>query len=254
MEIKLIKEGGYEYIEEGSGPCLLLLHGLFGEMSNWMPVLNEFRKDYKVIIPLMPIYQPSKVEASVDGLADFISGFIVYKNLNNIHLLGNSLGGHIALICTLENPDKFLSLILTGSSGLFETGMGTGFPRRSDYDYIKDRIGYTFYDPETATQDLLDEVFDIVNDNRKALRILYIARAAQRHNMRQAIRNIHTPTLLIWGLNDNITPTNVAHEFNKLMPNSSLKFIDQCAHAPMMEQPVIFNKYVRQFLGRSFVV
>jgi len=253
MEYTLIREQGYEYIEKGEGPILLLLHGLFGALSNWNEVLKDFSKDYRVIIPIIPIYQPTRVEASVDALAQFVSKFVEFKQLNNFSVIGNSLGGHLALILTLQHQDKINAMVLTGSSGLYESGMGTSFPRRSDYTYVKDRVGYTFYHPETATRELIDEVFEIINDTGKALRIIKIARAAQQHNMRRELSLIRIPTLLVWGLNDNITPTQVAWEFRSLMPQAELRFIDKCSHAAMMEQPEEFNRVTRQFLQKVLV-
>jgi len=140
---------------------------------------------------------------------------------------------------------------LTGSSGLFESGMGSSFPRRGSRSYVEERVGYTFYSPKTATTELVDEVLGIINDNMAALRILQFARSAQNHNMRDEIRAIAAPALLIWGLNDNITPPYVAHEFEQLLPNATLRFIDRCGHAPMMEQPAIFNGYVKDFLEKE---
>lgn len=251
MDVQIKREGGFEYVEAGEGPILLLLHGLFGALSNWQFVIDAFSDKYKVVIPLMPIYKKSKVPASVDGLADYIKEFVDYKGIRKCTALGNSLGGHIALVFGIENPERLNAVVLTGSSGLFESGMGSTFPRRGSYGYIKERVEYTFFNPETASKDLIDEVFEIVNDNYKALRILKIARAAQRHNMRKEIAAIKVPVLLVWGLNDNITPTNVAYEFDKLLPNSELRFIDHCGHAAMMEQPEEFNKVLNSFLHKN---
>ena len=130
--------------------------------------------------------------------------------------------------------------------------MGSTFPRRGNYKYIKQRVEYTFYDPKTATKELIDEVFGIVNDNYKALRILKIARNAQRENLKDHLPSIKVPSLLVWGLNDNITPPNVAHVFHKLIPNSELRFIDHCGHAAMMEQPDTFNTMVEDFLDKVY--
>jgi pimeloyl-ACP methyl ester carboxylesterase len=253
MEYTLVRENGFEYIEEGEGPVLLLLHGLFGALSNWHDVMKECATRYKVMIPLIPIYQPTRVEASVDALAEYVGRFVEYKKLDNLVVIGNSLGGHLALIFTLEYQEKVRALVLTGSSGLFESGMGSTFPKRGDYAYVKDRVGYTFYDPATASRELVDEVFDIINDTGKALRIIKIARAAQRHNMRRELSRIHVPTLLIWGLNDNITPPHVAYEFQSLIPHAQLKFIDHCSHAAMMEKPVEFNRIMKDFLDTVVV-
>lgn len=250
MSFRIIREGSYEYVEQGSGQPLVLLHGLFGALSNWEAVLHEFSRDYRVIIPLMPIYKKTKVSTTVDGLAGFVHEFLDYKGIGKSIVLGNSLGGHIALVFALNNPDRVMAMALTGSSGLFESGMGSTFPRRGSYSYIKERVQFTFFDPATATDELIDEVFDIVNDNYKALRVLKIARAAQRQNLRDTIGNIHVPVLLVWGLNDNVTPPNVAHEFHKLLPNSELRFLDRCGHAAMMERPEAFNRVLKDYLAR----
>lgn len=241
---------GFQYIEKGEGPAIVVLHGLFGALSNFSSVFETFSKDYQVIIPIMPLYEKTEIEPSIEGLTTYIEQFIAYKGLNRCIFLGNSLGGHIALVYALRNPEKVSALILTGSSGLFESGMGSTFPRRGSYEYVKERVGFTFYSPAVATQDLVDEVYSIVNDNFKTLQVVKIARSAQRHNVREEVGQIEAPTLLIWGLNDNITPPHVAHEFEKLLPNAELHFVDQCGHAPMMERPQLFNQILAHYLDK----
>ncbi|MGK7392537.1 MAG: alpha/beta fold hydrolase [Candidatus Cyclobacteriaceae bacterium M2_1C_046] len=248
MALEIKKEGDFKYIDEGQGPTLMLLHGLFGALSNWEEVVNYFSKNYRVIIPMLPIYEMPIKEAGLESLTDFVEGFVKLKKLDDLTLIGNSLGGHVALIFTLRNPDRVSRLVLTGSSGLFENTMGGSFPKRGSYDYIKERVEYTFYDPATATEDLVQEVFQTTRSIPKCMRIVAIAKSAQRHNMANDITKIKVPTLLIWGLNDTITPPIVAHEFNKLIPNSELYFIDKCCHAPMMEHPDKFNNILIKFL------
>ncbi|WMN07578.1 alpha/beta hydrolase [Marivirga arenosa] len=246
--MKIHKEGEYSYIDEGQGEPLVLLHGLFGALSNWEGVVNKFSKEYRVLIPLLPIYEMPIKKAGLDALTDFVEGFVEQKGLSDMNLIGNSLGGHVALIYTLRHPDQIKRLVLTGSSGLFENTMGGSFPKRGSYDYIQERVAYTFYDPKTATKELVDEVFETTKSIPKCMRIVAIAKSAQRHNMREEIKKIQAPTLLVWGLNDTITPPMVAHEFDKLIPNTTLKFIDKCCHAPMMEHPEIFNNYLEDWL------
>lgn len=246
MRIHTAKD--FQYIDEGSGEPLVLLHGLFGALSNWGSVVDTFSKDYRVIIPLLPIYTMPVKQAGLDQLSQFVQDFVDHMKLERMNLVGNSLGGHVGLIYTLQHPDKVKRLILTGSSGLFEDGMGGSYPRRGSYDYISERVAYTFYDPKTATKDLVDEVFETTKSIPKCLRIVAIAKSAQRHNMAEELTQITCPTLLIWGLNDTITPPMVAHEFNRLIPNSTLRFIDKCSHAPMMERPERFNELLQAFL------
>jgi pimeloyl-ACP methyl ester carboxylesterase len=248
MSFKVKEDGGFKYIDEGEGENLLLLHGLFGALSNWDSVIHAFSPNYRVIIPVMPIYEMPRESANLEELVAFIERFVEYKSLKNLTLLGNSLGGHVALIYTLTNKENVKRLVLTGSSGLFENSMGGSFPKRGSYDYIKERVEYTFYNPVTASKELVDEVFDITKSIPKCMRIVAIAKSAQRHNMAKEITKIQAPTLLVWGLNDTITPPMVAHEFNRLIPNSELQFIDKCGHAPMMEHPEKFNRLLTRFM------
>ncbi|MDW3197155.1 MAG: alpha/beta hydrolase [Cytophagales bacterium] len=247
MELK--EEKGFTYVDEGEGEVVLLLHGLFGALSNWDSVVNHFSKNYRVIIPLLPIYTMPLKEAGLEGLTDFLEEFLEVKQLKELNLMGNSLGGHVALIYALRKPENIKSLILTGSSGLFENTMGGSFPKRGSYDYVKERVAYTFYDPTTATDELVDEVFETTKSIPKCMRIVAMAKSAQRNNMADLIPDIKARTLLIWGLNDTITPPMVGHEFNRLLPNSELHFIDKCCHAPMMEAPEKFNILLERFLA-----
>ncbi len=248
MTVQVKESGGFKFVDEGQGPVLLLLHGLFGALSNWEGVVNRFRREYRVVIPMLPIYEMPLKEAGLEGLRKFTEKFVAHLDLKDMTIMGNSLGGHIALVYTLKNAAKVKKLVLTGSSGLFEDSMGGSYPKRGNYAYIKERVEYTFYDPRVATKELVDEVFETTNSIPKAMRIVAIAKSAQRHNMAEEIPQITTPTLLIWGLNDTITPPMVAHEFNRLLPNSTLRFIDHCCHAPMMEHPEKFNDLVSDFL------
>lgn len=249
--IHIKEENGFEYIDEGKGQVLLLLHGLFGALSNWTSVTSHFSEQgYRVVIPMMPIYKLPPKKAGLRALVDFIYDFIEWKELSDITLLGNSLGGHVGLIYTLENASKIKNLILTGSSGLFENSMGASYPKRGDYAFVKEKVEYTFYNPDVATKELVDEVFEVTSSIPKCLSMVAFARSAQKHNMANSIHQIDIPTLLIWGLNDTITPPVVAYEFDRLIPNTELRFIDKCGHAPMMEHAELFNQYVSNFLQR----
>src|SRR2546423_14291619 len=240
----------FKFIEEGQGEPLLLLHGLFGALSNFMDLIEFFRHHYKVIVPILPLFDLDILHTSVGGLQKFVYRFIEARNYKNIHLLGNSLGGHVGLVYVLKHPERIKSLILTGSSGLFENGMGGTYPKRGDYEYIKKKTEVTFYDPATATKELVDEVFEITRNRLKVIKIIALAKSAIRHNLGEELSNIKQPTLLIWGNNDTITPPFVAREFQRLIPGSELHFIDKCGHAPMMEQPEEFNVILDKFLKK----
>lgn len=250
MDFVLKEEHGFSYIDEGEGEVLLLLHGLMGALSNWDRVIEDFRGQYRVIIPILPIYDLPLLTTGVKSMAKYVHKFVKYKKLTDITLLGNSLGGHVGLIYVLSHPALVKALVLTGSSGLYENAFGGSFPRRESYDFVKEKVEYTFYDPKTATKELVDDVYRIINDRHSVIRILAMAKSAIRHNMNKELPKIHIPVSLIWGRDDKITPPEVAIEFNQLLPDSELHWIDKCGHAPMMEQPEEFNKYLRGFLEK----
>jgi pimeloyl-ACP methyl ester carboxylesterase len=249
MDIR--KEGKFTYIESRpDGEVLLLLHGLFGALSNFGDLYTYFSKDYRVVIPILPIYEMPLIKVSVSGLVDFVDDFVKHKGYGKVNVLGNSLGGHIAILYALKRPSHINSVILTGSSGLFESGMGNTYPKRNNYDFIKAKTEATFYDPNVATKELVDEVFSVVNDRNKGIRIVAMAKSAVRHNLENQLSGITAPTLLIWGMNDTITPPFVGEKFHELIKDSELYFIDKCAHAPMMEVPDRFNEILESFLKK----
>jgi len=248
MSYEIKQDGKFKFIEEGEGEPLLLLHGLFGALSNCQPLIEHFKKSNKVIVPMLPLLELDLLHTSVGVLQKFVNRFIEHRNYAHVHLMGNSLGGHVALVHILKNPDRIKSLILTGSSGLFENGMGDTYPKRGDKEYIRNKTALTFYDPALATDELVNEVFEITNNRLKVIKIIALAKSAIRNNLGEELNQVKQPTCLIWGNNDTITPPFVAKEFNRLLPNSELHFIDECGHAPMMEQPVEFNRILDGFL------
>jgi len=220
MELKIKEEGGFKYLEKGTGPVIVVLHGLFGALSNFKDVVEHFCSSYTVVIPMMPIYELPVINTNVKNLTKFIHDFIEFKGL-------------------------------TGSSGLYENAMGGSFPRREDYDYIKEKVGLTFFDPKHATKELVDECYEIVNDRASALRTLALAKSAIRHNVAKDLPALNIPVCLIWGKNDTITPPEVAEEFKELLPKADLFWIDECGHAPMMEQPQEFNTLYSTWLNKQ---
>ena len=250
MEYEIKLEEKFRYIEEGQGEPLLLLHGLFGALSNFSGQIDYFRKSYKVIVPILPLLELDLIHTTVGGLEKFVHRFVEYRDYKDINVVGNSLGGHVALMYVLRHPERVRSLTLTGSSGLFENGMGDTYPKRGDYEYIRKKTELTFFDPQIASKELVDELYETVNVRMKAIKIIALAKSAIRNNLGEEVSQIKQPTLLIWGHNDNITPPFVGQEFHKLIQNSELHYIDKCGHAPMMERPEEFNTILLKFLRK----
>jgi len=250
MNYEVIEQEGFKFIEVGEGEPLVLLHGLMGELSNWEHTVEKFKSNYRVLVPILPIYELPILTLGVKSLSKYLHRFLKFKKLDQVVLVGNSLGGHVGLVFTVAHQEFVKALVLTGSSGLYENAFGGSFPRRESYDFIKEKVEFTFYDPATATKELVDEVFQTVNDRSRVIRILALAKSAIRHNMAKELKKITIPVSLIWGKQDKVTPPEVAEEFHELLPNSELNWVDKCGHAPMMEQPVVFNDHLEKFLDR----
>ncbi|MFD0837330.1 alpha/beta fold hydrolase [Mariniflexile aquimaris] len=251
MTHSLKKEKNYSYIEAGKGTPIIVLHGLMGGLSNFDSVIEYFsQKGYTVVIPELPIYSMSLLKTNVKSFAKYLHNFIEFKGYDEVILLGNSLGGHIGLYHTKLYPEKVKGLIITGSSGLYESAMGGGYTKRSDYEVIKKKAQDVFYDPAIATKEIVDEVYATVNDRNKLVKTLAIAKSAIRHNMAKDLPKMHVPTCIIWGKNDNVTPPEVAVEFDSLLPDSELYWVDKCGHAAMMEHPEEFNQIMDTWLQK----
>lgn len=254
MTDKLKTEGKFTYAQSGEGPAIVVLHGLMGALSNFEATFNHFSKNgYQVLIPELPLYSLSLIKTNVKNMAKFLKEFMEFKKLENAIIVGNSLGGHIGLYFTKHYPEKVRALVLTGSSGLYENAMGDSFPKRGNYEYIEEKTRNVFYDPKIATKELVDDVFKIVNDRNAVIRTLAIAKSAIRHNMANDLPDMKQPTCIIWGKQDGVTPPNVAVDFDKLLPDSNLFWIDECGHAAMMEKPEEFNGILHKWLtDRNF--
>jgi len=249
MQHKLKKEGKFTYLEAGEGKPLIILHGLMGSLSNFSDVLDYFStKGYRVLIPELPLYSIPLLKTNVKNLSKYLKDFMTHLNIEKTILLGNSLGGHISLFFTKQHIENVEALVLTGSSGLYEKSMGSTYPKRGNFEYIKEKTEEVFYNPKIATKKVVEDVYNIVNDRVKALKTLAIAKSAIRHNMAKDLPKMNIPTCLIWGKNDIVTPPEVANGFKKLLPDADLFWIDKCGHAPMMEHPKEFIKILENWL------
>lgn len=226
---------------------MILLHGLFGGLSNWTEVIKYFKDRYDIYVPELPLYEKHQGD-TVEYLLEFLSALITTNKLNKVILVGNSLGGHIAIRYTHRYPGRVAKLVLTGSSGLYEnTQVGT-YLKRSNYAYLKERVAATFYDPAIATDELVAEVMQVTTHTDKCLSILKCAKSTQRDQVLTLLPEIQTPVLLIWGNDDQITPPGVASQFRDHLPNARLVMLENCGHAPMMERPDMFNAILARFL------
>lgn len=244
----------YQYWDEGAveAPILLYLHGMLGNLQNWKQnVLPFTNAGYRVIAPLLPCYTLPLRQTNIHGLVNWVREFVSKLLPNKVFtLVGNSLGGQIALFYAYQYPDQVKGLVLTGSAGVRELSMKGEYFRRHDTAFLREHASYTFYDQKHVTDELLDEVQEIVTNREYALRLIALGRSSKKEVVTTLLPEIQIPTMLIWGEKDRLTEPSVAYELHEQLPNSRLAFIPNCGHAPMLEQPEFFNDLLLRWLLR----
>lgn len=243
---------GYRYIKQvppGSGkkPVLVLLHGMFGGLSNFEALIDRFKDRCTIFVPEIPLYTFPSTNITIRKLTEWLTGVLNDHSFKQSIVLGNSMGGHLALDLALRQPAAVRALVLSGSSGLFEKPFGSTCPRRFDRDYIYEQASQTFYD-DLVDDAMLDDIMEVLQNPRKLMRLLRVARSTHRYNMEELLPGIDKPALLIWGRQDKITPPETARQFEELLPTARLQWIDRCGHAPMMERPEVFCDLLEPFL------
>ena len=246
-----VDRGVASHIDVGSGKPLIFLHGLFGGLSNWDNVIKKFAHQYRVLVPQLPLLELDIRKANLDSLVDYVREFKNSLGIKSATLVGNSLGGHVALLYTLRNPHRVSSLVLVGSSGLYENSFGNSFPKRGDYGYVRNKVADIFHNKTVVTEDLVNDVYETTRSISNSLKIVHYAKSAQRNNLADYLSLIQVPTQIIWGANDPVTPPEVGLRFNKAIKGSELHLIPECGHVPMMETPEVFNGLLESFLKRT---
>lgn len=244
------------YVEHGRGDTpVILLHGLFGTPDNWKPVMEELADDYYFFALQFPIDhgegRSHQEFSGVKELTDCVEELIDQLQLDRSIVCGNSLGGQVAVDYALRCPDKVDRLIITGSAGLFERSLSDGKRPQINRDIVRQRVNEVFYDERHSTDQLVDGIYRMLTDRRYVRFLIRVAKATRDRNMKEELGQLAMPTLIIWGRNDRITPPSVAEEFHEGIPNARLVFLDECGHAPPIEQPSQFARLMREFLETS---
>jgi len=246
--LKQKNEPQFETVEEGkSGPELVLLHGLFGALSNWDSTIPLFARFSRPIALRFPILTSHRSEAKVKALAAFTEYMIRQRKLDPVTLCGNSMGGHVAMRLCLASPQLVDCLILSATSGLYEHSVDA-LPVRPDRKFIRDHMGRVFHKPEHITEEAIEEIYKILTKRVNVLNLIHAARSAKKDNLLSLLNDIKVPTLLLWGEDDQVTTMDVARTFEKHIPNAKLVTIKDCGHAPMIEHPEWFASEVEKFL------
>lgn len=235
--------------DKSAVPDMILLHGLFGALSNWESTLPLFSKFSNPIALQLPILGGHRSEVKVKALAALTEYFVRLRNLAPVTLCGNSLGGHIALRLCLASPELVDCLILSGASGLYEHSVDA-LPVRPDQRFVREHMARVFFDPKFITDQAVEEIHQILKSRVNTLNLIHAARSAKKDNLQSVLPQIKVPTLLLWGEDDQVTTMDVAETFHRCIPNSELVTVKGCGHAPMIEKPDWFSENVERFLRK----
>ena len=242
------EEPQIDFTEYGAGPVnLVLLHGLFGAMTNWdgaIPFFSQFASTTALHFPILTAHRS---EVKVKALACLTEYFLRKRNKHPVVLCGNSLGGHVALRLALSSPELVDALVLTGSSGLYEHTVDT-LPIRPGPDFVRSQMQRVFYNDQLITDAAVDEVCTILKNKLSQINLIHSARSAKRDFLLERLKEINIPVLLVWGKDDLVTTMDVAETFNRELPKSKLIVFNKCGHAPMIEYPQKFAQEVQSFL------
>lgn len=243
------------YICEGNGKNVVILHGWGANIDTVMPIFNYLKDRFKVYALDLPGFgksdKPSKVWGSSE-YAEIVKKFIEELGIKNVILIGHSHGGRVSIILSSKYPDIVNKMILIDSAGLL--------PKRKLKYYLK---VYSF-----KTLKLFYNVFYFWNDKQRRMENFYkkfgstdyknadgimrkILVKVVNENLRQNLKDIKADTLLIWGKDDDATPVYMGKIMEKEIPGSGLVILDNAGHYSYLDQMYRFNRIVDSFLGES---
>ena len=238
------------YIDEGKGSVVILLHGLFGNINLWMPVVEELKKTHRVIIPRFPLFDLPIAQTNLSFLVRVLHDFIEWHQLSYVTLVGHAVGGQVALFYAHQHPDAVEKIVLVGSSGLIDQNPvdDSRASHPTNFHFISEKVRNAFYQEVPEVENLTRSIYETVQSLPKRMVLTSLVKSSLHSKVASFLGKLELPVLLIWGLQDKITPPEVALHFHDLLKNAEVKFIDQCGHVPMIEQTEKFNQYLYQFL------
>ena len=238
----------FRWTEAGTGIPVLCLHGLFGTSEHWQGVIEALAPNYRAMALTLPIFETPPDDLSVSSLRAHVEAFLEAERVPPAIVVGNSLGGHVGLDLALHAPERVRGLVLSGSSGLFERGFTRGVPHRPSAEFVREKMTEVFHDPAMVTPEWVEAIRDVMSRRSYAMRVLQVSRSARRYNLEDRLGDIRCPTLLVWGMEDRITPRDIAIRFLEGIPDATLRLVPECGHAPMLEHPDAFARAVEEFL------
>lgn len=249
------------YVEAGSGPAVVLLHGLGADATTWLPTLPALALQVHVYaLDQLGFGQSDKpmIPYRIGTLVDFLAGFLDQIGIEKATLVGNSLGGWTAAAFTLAHPERVDKLVLVGAAGLApRLWNGPTWDRAwleqlnpstlAGYRQLLDRM---FYHQQLLTDDVITQQFARklkINDGYTISRFL---ESFERDEdlLDERLKTLKAPTLVLWGAEDELVPLGSGKALATFIPGAQLIILDHCGHLPQNDCPEAFNRALLHFL------
>ncbi len=242
------------YIEAGQGPTAILLHGLGSVKEIWSANIGALSAKYHVYAPDQIGFGHSDkplLEYKITTFVDFLHAFMQSQNLSKATLVGNSLGGWIAIDFAARHPEMVDKLILVDSAGLpWGKAPAVDLNPASLAD-MRTLIDSIFYDKKMVTEQFVLQAFtNHVRNNDGYTIQRTLAGLAQNQFEDAKLSSIHAPTLVVWGREDELIPVSSGEKLRDGIPQAKLVVFEQCGHIPQLEKPAEFNQALIDFLGK----
>ena len=233
----------------GSGPPIVFLHGLLGLNRHWTRTASRLADHSRCVMIEAPLLELRGRRCSIEGVQAIIRQEIVDAINEPAVLVGNSLGGHIALRLALSDPHMVRGLVLAGASGLFERTFERDVQHRPSQEWINRKIADLFADPSRMPEDAVTHAYTELRKRGSARALVRLSRSAKADHMGSRLPGVNVPTLLLWGRQDRVVPLWVGQKLARDLPRAELVVLEDCGHMPAEEAPEASFATVDRFLS-----
>jgi pimeloyl-ACP methyl ester carboxylesterase len=259
------------YVEMGEGPPIVLIHGLSGCWQNWLENIPALARNHRVVALDLPGFGASPMppwDISIPAYGKFLRDFCERLGIERCAMVGNSMGGFIATEVSITEARRVSKLCLVSAAGITwararrepiemvaRVGRAAG-PLAVKYQTSaltrpglrKRAFGGVFHDPNALRKELL---WENVAPALSSPGYYDAFTTLVGYDIRDRLRDIDDPTLIVWGRNDRVVPVPAAFAYKRRIEHAELHVFDRTGHVPMIERPVRFNRLLERFLGVS---
>ncbi|WP_179380919.1 alpha/beta fold hydrolase [Jannaschia marina] len=258
LEDRVIEVDGYavHYFEGGTGPTLVMLHGMADDRHSFVGTAAALTDDYRVILTDLMGHGDNAADPDRDystaGQRGFVERFVEALDLEGFHLVGNSMGGHTSAAFALANPERVEKLVLVNAPGLVVDdtvvygGFGAPITSRDKFDALMARV---VFEPPSVPGPVKEYLIADTNARMEFInRLAESVRLGAEYDLSDRIDTLAVPTLILWGQEDVVVPFAVAEAYAEGVPDAELVLLPEAGHSPQLEAPDRVADAIRTFL------